>query len=126
MRTDRGAAYNGAFIGTDSIKSGLQCGGQSGEVQSLLFPPVASVDRCAGSFRKRSSPTQPVSDNAPFGDISTVNAAERQHSCASLAHDLRHSQSGTTDTLPVVSLAGMDFRNTWHVISDNQGLFIVE
>jgi hypothetical protein len=90
-------------IGVEAIRSGLRCE-ESGELQALLFPPVASIDRCAGAPRERIPPTGPILGDEPVGDISTVNAPERQHSRSSFAHDLRHSQSGTAGALHIPSL----------------------
>ena len=89
--------------------------GWSGQEKFLLFPPVASIDRSARPPRERISSTGPVMGDEPVGDVSAVDAAERHHSRSPLAHDLGHSQSGTADTLRIACLAGMDFRNSWHV-----------
>lgn len=85
------------------------CGEKSGELEPLLLPPVASIDRGAGVPRERVSPTRPILGYQPVGDIAAVDAAECQHSRSPLAHNLGHSQSGTANALRIAYLAGMDF-----------------
>jgi hypothetical protein len=98
--------------------------GEAGSRQKkfLLFPPVASIDRRTGAPRGRGAPTYPVAGDEPVGDISTVNTPERQHSRSSFAYDLRNSQSGTAGALHIVSLAGVDFRNSWHIPPVTRGI----